>query len=68
MNARRHIHVRLLRPEAAREYVRGVRTGHHLDFAPSLSPDGQYLFFTRDEGDTGSVHWISAAGFRPSNN
>jgi hypothetical protein len=38
------------------------------DFAPSLSPDGQYLFFTRDEGGTGNVHWISTAGFRPSNN
>lgn len=30
------------------------------DFAPSLSPDGRCLFFTRDTpGDTGRVHWIS---------
>jgi hypothetical protein len=36
------------------------------DFAPSLSPDGQYLFFTRDEGGTGNVHWISTATFRSS--
>ena len=38
------------------------------DFAPSLSPDGQYLFFTRDvPGDTGKVYWISTAEFRPHN-
>jgi hypothetical protein len=33
------------------------------DFAPSLSPDGRYLFFTRDEGGTGRVYWISTAAF-----
>ncbi len=31
------------------------------DFAPSISPDGRYIFFTRDHGDkTGDVYWISA--------
>jgi len=36
------------------------------DFAPSLSPDGTVSFFTRDEGGTGNVHWISTATFRSS--
>jgi Tol biopolymer transport system component len=31
------------------------------DFAPSISPDGKYLFFTRDVvGGQGDIYWISA--------
>ncbi len=31
------------------------------DFAPSITPDGRYLFFTRDRGDKqGDVYWISS--------
>ncbi len=31
------------------------------DFAPSISPDGRFLFFTRDRGDKqGDVYWISS--------
>jgi hypothetical protein len=33
------------------------------DFAPSISPDGRFLFFTRDRGDKqGDVYWISSEG------
>jgi len=31
------------------------------DFAPSISPDGRALFFTRDQGGTGGVWWIALA-------
>jgi hypothetical protein len=32
------------------------------DFAPSISPDGKYLFFARDVGGgQGDIYWISAA-------
>lgn len=31
------------------------------DYAPSISPDGRYLFFTRDAPDhRGHIHWIGA--------
>ena len=33
----------------------------NYDFAPSISPDGKYLFFTRDvAGHEGGIYWISA--------
>lgn len=30
------------------------------DFAPSVSPDGRFIFFTRDRGGQGDVYWISS--------
>ena len=30
------------------------------DFAPSISPDGKFLFFTRDSGREGDIYWISS--------
>lgn len=39
---------------------RAVNTAGY-DFAPSISPDGKYLFFTRDvPGGEGDIYWISA--------
>ena len=30
------------------------------DFAPSISPDGKFLFFTRDSNREGDIYWISS--------
>lgn len=29
------------------------------EYAPSLSPDGRFLFFTRHDGKRGDVHWVA---------
>lgn len=40
----------------------GINT-KHIEFGASLSPDGQYLFFSRRTADNlnGDVYWVSAA-------
>ncbi len=30
------------------------------DFTPMLSPDGQYLFFTKNPGGNGDIYWVSS--------
>lgn len=38
------------------------------DFCPMLSPDGRYLFFTRNRGGNGDIYWVDAKvieAFRP---
>jgi hypothetical protein len=43
-----------------RNLGKAVNTANY-DFAPSTSPDGKYLFFTRDvTGREGDIYWISA--------
>jgi len=45
--------------DAAPESGQAVNTSGY-DFAPSISPDGKYLFFTRDVGGgQGDIYWIS---------
>ncbi len=39
------------------------------EYAPSLSPDGRFLFFTRHDGRRADLHWVRASvleRFRPS--
>jgi Tol biopolymer transport system component len=32
------------------------------EYAPSLSPDGRFLFFSRHDGKRCDVYWVAASG------
>ncbi len=59
------LYVSFRRPDGAWTDLRNLGPAVNTpgyDFAPSLSPDGRFLFFTRDRGDSqGDVYWIPAS-------